>query len=106
MRLPTDNKKRGTHDQELLGKMYDILIESVGAPGEPYDRFCFIKAALNWDYRFPFEYRFCGSLGFGGKIWLPLDEAPYVNCYREDESAARLAMVKVANSKLSKLVKP
>lgn len=105
MNSATD-KKPGIYDQELLGKMYDILVQDAGASADPYDRMCFIHVALNWDYRFTFEYRFCGLLGFGGKIWLPLHEAPYVNCYMEHVNAKRLAISESANSKLRKLVKP
>lgn len=46
------------------------------------------------------EWRFGGSLGFGGKFRYPRMS---VDCYPEDESAARLAMISAANAKLAVL---
>ncbi len=98
-------RKRGTHSEETLGKVYDILVESAGARDDAYDKRTFVHSALEWDYNFNFEYRFMGSLGGGGKIWLPLDGDPYVNCYRENETPERKSMMEETNRKLSALVK-
>jgi hypothetical protein len=50
------------------------------------------------------EYRFMGSLGFGGKVWAGLvDGAPFVSCYREDETPERLATIARANERLAAL---
>lgn len=51
------------------------------------------------------EYRFCGALGFGGKFCNNgnRDNTPYVDCYREDETPARLQMIEAANKRLAEL---
>lgn len=100
------NKTPGIYKEEMLDKMYDILVEHAGARKDSYDRRSFVQCALNWDYRFGFEYRFMGSLGGGGKIWLPLDQDPYVTCYQESETPDRKQAMDKANEDLSKLVKP
>lgn len=48
------------------------------------------------------EYRFCGLLGFGGKFWRTRREW-YVNCYPEDETTERAALIRLANRALSAL---
>lgn len=96
--------KGGIHSEETLGKVYDVLVECAGARDDAYDKRTFVQCALRWDYNFTFEYRFMGNLGGGGKIWLPLDGEPYVNCYRESETPERKAMMEETNRKLSALV--
>lgn len=57
------------------------------------------------------EWRFMGALGFGGKFWRTRSHRPdgswgdwwHVNCYREDETPERLAMIERANARLWKL---
>jgi hypothetical protein len=51
------------------------------------------------------EYRFGGELGFGGKFRNNgnHDNTPYVDCYSEDETPARLAMIERANKRLAEL---
>lgn len=48
------------------------------------------------------EFRFCGKLGFGGKLYFT-GERLYVGCYREDETPATKRMITVANKKLAAL---
>lgn len=98
------DKKPGIYDEEILGKMYDILVQHAGAREDSYDRNSFVQCAINWDYRFSFEYRFMGSLGGGGKIWLPLHRDPYVSCYQENETPDRKEAIEKTNEVLSKLV--
>ena len=54
------------------------------------------------------EYRFCGALGFGGKFRNNgnHDNTPYVDCYQEDETPARLKMIACANVRLAALFAP
>jgi hypothetical protein len=106
MTFKEEDKKPGIYSEEILGKMYDILIEHAGARQDNYDRNSFVRCALNWDYRFTFEYRFMGRLGGGGKIWLPLHRNPYISCYSEDETPDRKGMMDETNKKLVALVKP
>lgn len=51
------------------------------------------------------EWRFCGALGFGGKFRNNgnNENTPYVDCYREDETPARLEMIDAANRRLIEL---
>lgn len=51
------------------------------------------------------EYRFCGALGFGGKFRNNgnRENTPYVDCYQEHETPARLAMIEAANKRLAEL---
>ncbi len=48
----------------------------------------------------PYEYRFCGNLGFGGKYWI---ERNKVSCYGEHETPERLAAMEKTNQELEKL---
>lgn len=99
------DKKPGIYGEAALGRFYDVIADVAGANKHSYDRRSFIQCALNWDYRFNFEYRFQGTLGFGGKIWLPLDGEPYISCYREDDSPERLETIEKTNALLEKAVK-
>lgn len=51
------------------------------------------------------EYRFCGALGYGGKFRNNgnNNNTPYVDCYPEDETPARLEMIGNANKQLAEL---
>ncbi len=51
------------------------------------------------------EYRFCGELGSGGKFRNNgnKDCVPYVDCYPENETPARLAMIDNANKRLAEI---
>ncbi len=50
------------------------------------------------------EFRFCGRLGFGGKVYIT-DRGVRVSCYPEDESVERRDVIVKANQELAKLVK-
>lgn len=53
------------------------------------------------------EFRFVGSLGFGGKVWSTSRDRPaYVNCYSEDETPERLKVIEQANARLAALGPP
>lgn len=47
------------------------------------------------------EYRFQGSLGFGGKYRQKTNK---VDCYQEDETPERLATIEATNAALAQLV--
>lgn len=49
------------------------------------------------------EWRFRGSLGFGGKLFTRTDMSCYVACYVEDETPDRLATIRRANTMLSEI---
>lgn len=78
--------------------IYDILVAECGAPDNERDRFEFSVG-------FPkcVEWRFCGRLGFGGKVWWARGEL-FVSCYPEDATPERDAMVAAANERLAQIV--
>lgn len=54
------------------------------------------------DSRMP-EYRFQGSLGFGGKVYI--ENPPRVECYKENETTERLRTINSANELLAIIAK-
>lgn len=77
--------------------VYDVLVQEVGAPNRPFDREHFLRA---WPAS-P-EYRFGGTLGFGGKVWFNAGRI-YVTAYPEDITELRQAAIDAANERLAKL---
>lgn len=49
------------------------------------------------------EWRFCGSLGFGGKFHFDGRRA-YVSCYPEDHTPERMDAIASANRELAQIV--
>lgn len=84
-------------DEGLAHEVYQVLTEECGAADDADALSSFV--ANHRDGRVD-EYRFMGSLGFGGKFW---QRDMRVSCYREDESPERLAMIEKANARLSEL---
>ena len=85
--------------------IYDILVEECGAPdrGANFgERWQFVYYHTREQQYFPTEWRFIGSLGFGGKFWHE-HNGWRVSCYREDETPERLACIKKANARLEAL---
>lgn len=91
---------------EAAESIYWILREEVGAPERWHDYFVHSQTT-----RFVPEFRFSGSLGFGGKFWrnpgfLPdgsWGERWYVNYYNEDATEERDAAMQRANERLGRL---
>ena len=92
------------YDRATLEAIYDILVTLCGAPKDSDCRMMFVGCAEQHPSDRSFEYRFQGSLGFGGKVWLYNGEAPYVNCYQEDFSQAAKATIAQADAALKALV--
>lgn len=88
----------------VLAYVYDVLVKYAGAKDDEYDKKTFVQAAVDWDYKYSFEYRFIGSLGFGGKIRLPLFRYPHVTCYPEDETPERRSAIEKTNAELKRLI--
>lgn len=82
--------------ETIANKIYDILTAECGAPDWMRDDFVYFCTNL-FQSR---EYRFIGSLGFGGKFWHN-DGRFYVNCYPEDMTVPRAEAIKSANEKLA-----
>lgn len=88
-------------------EIFHILAEECGY-ADPYNGRGFIEAIIAPQPdggHICHEYRFQGALGFGGKFRNNgnRENTPYVDCYREDETPARLAMIKRANARLDEL---
>lgn len=88
---------------EQANAVYDILAAHAGASddAEGWNRKQFV---FHQTSEVVLEYRFQGALGFGGKFrrsgW---DDRWYVDCYEEDLTDERRAMIEAANSELAKL---
>lgn len=77
--------------------VYEVLVTEAGAQGGEAARS--FELHLSSD-RPSQEWRFCGSLGFGGKFRFP---GLRVDCYREDETDERLETIKRTNARLDDL---
>lgn len=84
-----------------------ILEEECGFYPDPDGREGFVYNVAHPKYPSR-EYRFCGALGFGGKFRNNgnRNNIPHVDCYSEDETPARLAMIEKANKRLVELFSP
>jgi hypothetical protein len=89
--------------RHLYEAIYDILVEEAGA--NPNDREDFVLTYTRKEYPTT-EYRFCGSLGFGGKFWRNqrFGLCPfYVSCYPEDNTRERKVIIEHTNKALAAL---
>lgn len=83
-------------ESDFYNQCWDILVENVGANRSGRDHFV-------WTFhqpKPPIEYRFIGSLGFGGKFWR-YDGKHYITCYPEDETPERLKAIECVNTLLA-----
>ena len=88
---------------EIANKIYDILVVTVGARDDGWTRECFVHSEMKSLIFGSSEYRFVGSLGFGGKFRRSRYNGWYVDCYPEDENPARREKLKNANMALKEL---
>jgi len=86
--------------REFAYKVWEVLVKNANATGNGDG---FVRALMAHNTKRPFEFRFIGSLDFGGKVWLD-DNKFSVNYYREDFSELREAIVKKTNEELDKLM--
>jgi len=84
-------------DEGFWNEVYEILVEKAGAHPSLLEKMSFVRSQPT-----P-EYRFIGRLGFGGKFWVNLGRI-YVNCYQEDMTDERRAIIEDANQALSSLL--
>lgn len=84
----------------LISEVADVLRDECG--WRPTDNDMLGFAALWPDCG---EYRFMGSLGFGGKVWSNRGRL-YVTCYPEDRTPERQAAIDWANARLATLEWP
>lgn len=89
--------------------VWDVLVAHAGANDDNWERDSFVQAQTD---AFQREWRFIGTLGFGGKFrrqrtWIgpDLHERWYVDCYPEHATPERLAAIAAANAALAALTK-
>jgi len=87
-------------------KVYHILVATAGARKEDWLNFVtshvFTKKETKDKHNYGIcrEWRFCGSIGFGGKYWSGRNA---IDCYREEENARVNALITETNEKLKAL---
>jgi len=90
--------------EEQAEAVWSVLVEECGATSDH-------GFVYHQTHEYVSEWRFMGTLGFGGKFWRSRSTRPdgswgewwHVNCYQEDETPERLATIKRANDRLWKL---
>lgn len=92
---------------DLAHRAYDLLVLHCGASADTDDRERFVAFHTRSHPDAHTEWRFQGSLGFGGKFWTQAwAEAPFdlrVTHYPEDHTPARCAAVETVNKALRAL---
>jgi hypothetical protein len=91
----------GLMNETSIGRVVSILrstgqIGNIGNHLLPMKQ-CFLERNL-------YEYRFIGTLGFGGKLYYTHSKGFYVSCYREDETPEILETINKINNLLNQLV--
>lgn len=89
--------------KNTANKVYDILVEHAGAGDYECARMNFVYHQTN---EFVGEWRFQGKLGFGGKFYRSrssYDRQMRVDCYPEDMSDERKAIIAATNSALENI---
>ena len=85
-------------DEQQARAVYAILREQAGAGSGVDDEYSFV---IEFTAEHPTnEWRFCGSLGFGGKFRFP---RMTVDCYPEDATDDRRATIGRTNERLAEL---
>lgn len=85
-----------SHTYPDAASVWPILVMSASALAGQFPEF---------EYHWPEcrEFRFMGSLGFGGKVRASGGRV-FVSCYQEDETPERVATIDRTNSMLASLV--
>lgn len=86
-------------EPETANAIYDICVKTCGASEGHRDQFVDYLTEEHDRY----EFRFCGKLGFGGKLYHSRS-GTYVSCYSEDETPERRAMIEKANADIRELL--
>ena len=88
-----------TEEHEFYSAVYDILVTDGGADEDMRAGFLrYLCDGAGWH-----EWRFCGSLGFGGKFYSD-GARQRVSCYPEDETPKRKAAIAIMQRKIDALV--
>lgn len=86
---------------ELANSVYDLLVAHAGASGDPADRDMFVRLQTR---EFCREYRFQGTLRFGGKFYRDL-RGWRVGCYPEHLTPERQQAIDATNWALADLLR-
>lgn len=93
--IPTFNPRSVAVD--LADRVYDVLIRLAGASEQHRFEFVVLAGAGQLS-----EFRFGGSLGWGGKVRYSRPRGFYVDCYREHLNDERRAVIERTNRALSR----
>jgi len=90
---------------EQAEKIWDAIVEHAGANDHFYAKSEFVHAVAR-SAEHCSEWRFVGSLGFGGKFRNNgnNDNTPHVDCYPEDETPERRAVIENTNAAIKLIV--
>jgi hypothetical protein len=80
-------------DRKIASQIFDLLVTQVAANEDDREAFLYAQA------QGCVEWRFCGSLGFGGKFWNN-GQRWYITCYQEDETSERRRVIMETNAAL------
>jgi hypothetical protein len=83
---------------ETANQIYDVLLANCGPFPSYSNRDSFVREFTAKNHTK--EWRFIGTLGFGGKFW-DNNGKYYVSCYSEDETPERTRTIAVVNAKLA-----
>jgi|HubBroStandDraft_5_1064220.scaffolds.fasta_scaffold26428_6 hypothetical protein len=82
--------------------IYKILEECCGAANDELRAFVDYMCLKDRDLHGS-EWRFCGWLGFGGKLYSN-SQGVYVDCYAEEKSPLAVFAIKIANERITDLL--
>lgn len=86
-------------DQQIAHQVWGLLVAEAGAAER--DRQVFVRYLCTPDHLNSWEYRFIGTLGFGGKLHYNTYRGAYVSCYPEDRTADLAALIDRLNERLA-----
>ena len=89
-----------TQNAEFVERLRQIVEKHCGGS---WDGFSYSFPRWFAEVDFPYEWRFCGKLGFGGKFRVNNNRngCPYIDCYQEDETPERRALIEITNAELA-----
>ena len=93
----------GWLDVDFYSAVWDLLVEKAGASKSADEKLSFVSAHARAEKYPCTEYRFCGSLGFGGKFRRKHDSWS-IDCYPESETPEILRTIAEVNAAILVLV--
>lgn len=96
--LETEGRFKISRDEAL--KVWDVLLRNECVSPDTDVQEAFVRELSAW----PYEYRFRGSLGHGGKVWIDQHDWE-IGCYESDETPERLKKINAVNRQLAELKK-